>query len=205
VSVFKKYFLWRNADSGWTGTSIGKVGFDGFVSVENGVNIFESRETRVSSWNQLFINNSLFVDYTGLYLGYSITANDQFDYGKFTVMGGPCCQNGGLLLPWNSMAGGGLSVSNCTWVNFQNPCIRYSSSFPSLCLILTSPRMLYPRSLTIHPASHTTASTLTVILEMVKTFSFLESIKFLGLIVTFYQGVRSLRKSRIAPDWRRWL
>jgi hypothetical protein len=171
VSVFKNYFLWRNADSGWTGTTIGKVGFDGFVSVENGVNIFESRETTVSSWNQCFINNSLFVDYTGLYLGYSITANDQFDYGKFTVMGGPCCKDGGLLLPWNGMAGGGLSVSNCTWVNFQNPCIRYSSAFPSLQLL--SPLLSWHDAcfenspLFMHPASHTKSSTLTVILEMV--------------------------------------
>jgi hypothetical protein len=126
VSVFKNYLLWRNANSGWTGTSIGKVKFDGFVAVENGVSIFEGRETNVLSWSEFVIANSLFVDSTGLPLGYSVTAFNEFDYSLTTVMGGPCCQEGGLLLPWNTAPGGGLLITNCTWVNFQNPCIRYS-------------------------------------------------------------------------------
>lgn len=31
---------------------------------------------------------------------------------------------GGLLLPWNMEAGGGFSVHDTTFVNFQNWCIR---------------------------------------------------------------------------------
>jgi hypothetical protein len=125
ASVFRSYFLWRNANSGWTGTVIGRVGFDGFVSAENGVNIFESRATKVPTWDECYIKNSLFIDYTGFHLGYSLTAYDEFDYGHFTVMGGPCCDGGGVLLPWNEMVGGGMLISNCTWVNFKNPCLRY--------------------------------------------------------------------------------
>ena len=124
ASVFKNYFLWRNANSGWTGTVIGKVGFDGFVAAENGMNIFESRATTLSSWDECFIKNSLFIDHTGFHLGYSLTANDMFDFNLSTVMGGPCCEQGGILLPWNDVAGGGMLIANCTWVNFKNPCIR---------------------------------------------------------------------------------
>ncbi len=124
ASVFQSYFLWRNANSGWTGTVIGKVGFEGFVSAENGVNVFESRATRVSAWSDCYIKNSLFIDFTGFHLGTSFTAYDEFSYADNKEMGGPCCATGAVLLPWNEIAGGGMLISNCTWVNFQNPCIR---------------------------------------------------------------------------------
>jgi hypothetical protein len=121
ASVFKSYFLWRNGHSGWTGTEIGKVGFDGFVSAENGVSIFESRATVLSSWKECYIKNSLFIDFTGFHM--------QRDLGDITVLDGPCCEQGGILLPWNNIAGGGMLISNCTWVNFKNPCLRYTRPF----------------------------------------------------------------------------
>ena len=30
----------------------------------------------------------------------------------------------GILLPWNEAAGGGMAISNVTFVNFKNACIR---------------------------------------------------------------------------------
>ena len=120
-SVFSNYVLWRNADVAWTGTVIGSVGFDGFVAVENGAYVFEGRSTTLTSWQDCFIRGGLFIDYTGFILGSS------FGFFGETIetvqsMGGP--MEGGLLLPWNDDAGGGLFVANCTFVNFMNACIR---------------------------------------------------------------------------------
>ena len=147
ASVFKNYFLWRNANSGWTGTILGKVGFDGFVSAENGMNIFEGRATTISSWDECFIKNSLFIDQTGFHLGYSLTANHEFVYNYATVMGGPCCEDGGILLPMNEVAGGGMRIANCTWVNFKNPCMRYLLSPLLVIASVPKPHSHSPRAL----------------------------------------------------------
>lgn len=120
-SVFQNYFLWRNSHLGWAATIIGQVSFDNFVVVENGGFVYEGREVAVNSWIDYGISNSLFVDYTGLPLGTSFAAfSDAFDV--FSQMGGP--QEGGLLLPWNRNPDGGYRISNCTFVNFKNPCFR---------------------------------------------------------------------------------
>ncbi len=49
-----------------------------------------------------------------------MAVTDEFD--DVREMGGP--MEGGILLPWNMGPGGGMSIINCTFVNFQNPCIR---------------------------------------------------------------------------------
>ena len=100
---------------------MGKVSFDNFVAVENGGFVYEGRETNVNSWSEYVIRNSLFVDFTGLLLGTSFASFDD-DFERFTRMGGP--QDGGLLMPWNRNAEGGVLVSNCTFVNFKGPCVR---------------------------------------------------------------------------------
>jgi hypothetical protein len=98
-----------------------QVGFDGFISVNNGKSVFEGRATTVGSWTTTFIRGSLIVDYSGLELGRSFAVvTDTF--GAAVEMGGP--QEDGLLLPWNENAGGGLLISNVTFVNFANPCMR---------------------------------------------------------------------------------
>jgi hypothetical protein len=119
-SVIRDLFVWRNGKVGWTGTVIGQIGFDGVVAVQNGQQVAEFRATRVTSWDVCFIRNALFVDYTGLPLAPSFSATeDGFD--DFIEMGGPA---GGILFPWNENAGGGMSVSNVTFVNFHLPCLR---------------------------------------------------------------------------------
>jgi hypothetical protein len=117
-SVIRDLFVWRNGGVGWTGTVIGQIGFDGVVAVQNGHQA-EFRETQVTSWDVCFIRNALFVDYTGLPLARSFSATgDGFD--AFIEMGGP---TGGIAFPWNENAGGGMSVSNVTFVNFHRPCL----------------------------------------------------------------------------------
>jgi hypothetical protein len=89
--------------------------------VQNGQHVFESRATSVSSWDVCYIRNGLFVDYTGLPLARSFAAtSDEFE--DFKEMGGP--MEGGILFPWNDDAGGGMSVSNVTFVNFKHACLR---------------------------------------------------------------------------------
>jgi hypothetical protein len=120
-SVFRNFLLWRNSHVAWTGTVIGRVGFEGFVAVENGGFVFEGRATTLSSWQDCFIRGGVFVDFTGLPLGTSFGGfSDQFDI--IEQMGGP--QEGGILLPWNENAGGGMLVDDCVFVNFANACIR---------------------------------------------------------------------------------
>jgi hypothetical protein len=71
-SVFRNTFVWRNAKIGWTATVIGRVGFDGIVAVQNGGHVFESRAvTSIDNWDQAYIKNGFFVDYTGLPLSES--------------------------------------------------------------------------------------------------------------------------------------
>ena len=101
-----------------------QVGFDGFVCVNNGQSVFEGRATTVSSWKSAFISGALLVDYPDLPLGRSFAiVSDSF--GDAMEMGGP--QSEGLLLPWNENAGGGLVITNVTFVNFLMPCIRFFS------------------------------------------------------------------------------
>ncbi len=120
-SVFRNFLLWRNAHVAWTGTVIGRVGFEGFVAVENGGFVFEGRSTTLSSWRDCFIRGGVFVDYTGLPLGASFGSfSDQYDV--FEKMGG--AQEGGILLPWNENAGGGILIADCVFINFANACIR---------------------------------------------------------------------------------
>jgi hypothetical protein len=73
-SVFRDLFTWRNAKVGFTATVIAKVAFEGVVAVQNGVHVFESRETGDMAWNTAYIRDGLFVDYTGLPLGTSYGA-----------------------------------------------------------------------------------------------------------------------------------
>ena len=120
-SVIRDLFVWRNGKVGWTATVIGQIGFDGVVAVQNGQHVFESRALSVKSWDVSFIRNSLFVDYTGLPLARSFAATeDGFD--GFEEMGGS--MKGGILFPWNNLAGGGMTVSNVTFVNFKHACLR---------------------------------------------------------------------------------
>ncbi len=99
------------------------------MCVNNGESVFEGRATTVSSWKSTFINGALLVDYPGLPLGRSFAIiSDTF--GDAIEMGGP--QADGLLLPWNEDAGGGLVITNVTFVNFFMPCLR--------CVLLASPR-----------------------------------------------------------------
>eukprot|EP00961_Rhodomonas_salina_P299141 3938684-Rhodomonas_salina.2 len=93
------------------------------VSVQNGFHVFESRSTNLDSWDECYISNSLFVDVVvpALPMGKSFAAfSDTF--GAFEEVGGP--MEGGILLPWNADAGGGMSVINSTFVNFEGACIR---------------------------------------------------------------------------------
>lgn len=123
ASVFKNTFVWRNGKVGWTATVIGRVAFDNMVSVQNGFHVFESRSTNLDSWDECYISNSLFVDVVvpALPMGKSFAAfSDTF--GAFEEVGGP--MEGGILLPWNADAGGGMSVINSTFVNFEGACIR---------------------------------------------------------------------------------
>jgi hypothetical protein len=100
---------------------VSRVSFNSFVAVENGGFVFEGREANTTSWSEYMIRNSLFVDYTGLLLGKSFASfSDKSE--TFTQMGGP--QEGGLLMPWNQNAEGGVLVANCTFVNFKGACIR---------------------------------------------------------------------------------
>ncbi len=107
---------------GWAVTVIGKVGFEEFVVSESGSFTFQGRSTTLTSWTESFIRNSLFVDYTGLPLGRSFLAISDTPE-QFSMAEG--IQEGGILLPWNEAAGGGLLITNCTFVNFKNGCIRY--------------------------------------------------------------------------------
>lgn len=120
-SVIKDLFTWRNGKAGFTATVIGRIGFDGVISAQQGDVVFESRETQVDRWDVAYIRNGLFIDYTGLPLAksYAMTS-DEFD--DLHEMGGP--QGGGLLFPWNTNALGGFSVANITFVNFKNACLR---------------------------------------------------------------------------------
>jgi len=101
---------------------IGQIGFDGVIAVQNGAHVFEGRATDVSSWNLCFIRNALFVDYTGLPLAHSYAAVKD-DFEAFTEMSGNSMK-GGILFPWNEQAGGGMTVSNATFVNFKHACLR---------------------------------------------------------------------------------
>ena len=120
-SVIYDLFVWRNGKVGFTATNIGEIGFDGVVAVQNGLHVFEARQTDSSSWDVTFLRNCLFVDYTGLPLGKSYAAFDDI-FDSFGEMGGP--MKGGILLPWNNLAGGGMKVSNVTFVNFAHACLR---------------------------------------------------------------------------------
>lgn len=109
---------------GWAVTVIGKVGFEDFVVSESGSFTFQGRSTSLTSWTESFIRDSLFIDYTGLPLGRSVLATSD-NLELFSEAKG--IQEGGILLPWNEVAGGGLLITNCTFVNFKNGCIRYKS------------------------------------------------------------------------------
>jgi hypothetical protein len=121
-SVIRDMFVWRNGQVGWTATVIGQIGFDGFIAVQNGLHVFESRSVDVTSWDVSFIRNSLFVDYTGLPLAPSVVEVTISADSENVEMGGP--MEGGLLLPWNVNPGGGMQISNVTFVNFKNACVR---------------------------------------------------------------------------------
>ena len=121
-SVFRNTYLWRNAKVGFTATVIGRVGFDGVVAVQNGHHVFESRSTsEIDDWDQAYIKNGFFVDYTGLPLAASFGEFGD-NFGESEAMGGPMI--GGILLPWNEKEGTGFSVHNTTFVNFVGGCIR---------------------------------------------------------------------------------
>ena len=123
ASVFSNMFVWRNGKVGWTATVIGRVAFDNMIAVQNGLHVFESRSTNLDNWDECYISNSLFVDVVDppLALGESYAAfSDEFE--DFRLVGGP--MEGGILLPWNEVAGGGLVVENVTFVNFHGGCIR---------------------------------------------------------------------------------
>jgi len=122
-SVIRDLFVWRNGKVGWTGTAIGQIGFDGIVAVQNGKQVAEFRQTHVTSWDVCFVRNALFVDYTGLPLARSFSAEEDAmgETGRFEEMGGPA---GGILFPWNVNAGGGMTISNVTFVNYRLPCLR---------------------------------------------------------------------------------
>jgi hypothetical protein len=122
ASVFKNFFLWQNADMGWAVTVIGRVSFEEFIVTESSRFIFQGRSTTLTSWTEGFTRNSLFVDYTGLPLGTSFIATSDTPDDFSETKG---IQEGVMLLPWNEVAGGGLLITNCTFVNFKNGCIRY--------------------------------------------------------------------------------
>jgi hypothetical protein len=125
-SVIRDLFVWRNGKTGWTATVVGQIGFDGVVSIQNGVNLFEAREIQVNTWDVCYIRNALFVDYTGLPLADSYAMiQDEFDEDieVLVKMGGPMKQ--GLLFGWTAPEfSGGMTVSNATFVNFVHACMR---------------------------------------------------------------------------------
>lgn len=92
------------------------------LGAKQGHHVFESRATIVDSWDACYVTNGLFVDDPGnLPLNPSYAAfTDSF--GDFEEMGGAMLA--GILLPWNEDEDGGMVISNCTFVNFVNPCIR---------------------------------------------------------------------------------
>lgn len=105
---------------GWTATKVGKLGFDGVVSVQNGESHMEARSTETHQWDENFISNALFVDYIDLPLTQSYSATHD-SFGSVDVLGGP--MTGGLLLPWNELPGG-MTISNVTFVNHLEPVLR---------------------------------------------------------------------------------
>ena len=120
ASVIKDLFVWRNGMVGWTATKVGKLGFDGVVSVQHGETHFEGRSTETQRWDENFIRNALFVDYIDLPLTQSYSATHD-SFTSVDVLGGP--MKGGLLLPWNELAGG-MTISNVTFVNHFEPVLR---------------------------------------------------------------------------------
>ncbi len=131
-SVFTNTFVWRNGAVGWTATAIGRVAFKGMIAVQNGHHVFESRQTRVSSWDDCYVSDSLFADYVDppLPLDKSFSATTD-SFHEFEEMGGPMLL--GILLPWNDNAGGGMSIRNCT------VCGPYSHFPPPDFLAIFSP------------------------------------------------------------------
>ncbi|KAJ1475672.1 hypothetical protein T484DRAFT_1827474 [Baffinella frigidus] len=121
ASVFQDTFVWRNGKAGFTATVVGKVGFDGMIAVQNGHVVFEGRENYVESWDENYIRNALFVDWVPLPLAESFGIFED-NFQAVEALGGPMEE--GILLPWNNQPGGGMSISNVTFVNFKNACIR---------------------------------------------------------------------------------
>ena len=137
-SVIQDLFVWRNGKSGWTATSVGQVGFDGVISVQNVEHVFEARATFTDSrwseqsWDLNFIMNGLFVDVPISDDGIKLALGDSwvmaphgehsFQTKKLIRESGPP-QTLGMALPWNDAAGRGLTISNCTFVNFVNGCL----------------------------------------------------------------------------------
>ena len=92
----------------------------GVVSAQNGETHFEGRSTETTRWDENFIRNALLIDWIDLPLAASFAAaHDSFL--AVDILGGP--MKGGLLLPWNEMAGG-MTLSNITFVNHHLPVLR---------------------------------------------------------------------------------
>ena len=88
--------------------------------MQHGETHFEGRSTETERWDENFLRNALLIDSLDLPLAESFAAaHDSFQ--AVDVLGGP--MKGGLLLPWNELAGG-MTISNVTFVNHLNPVLR---------------------------------------------------------------------------------
>ena len=120
ASIVHDLFVWRNGMVGWTATKVGRLGLDGVVSVQHGETHFEGRSTETTRWDENFLRNALLIDTLHLPLTQSYAAaHDSFQ--ALDVLGGP--MKGGLLLPWNELAGG-MTLTNVTFVNHWNFVLR---------------------------------------------------------------------------------
>ena len=87
----------------------------GVVSVQHGQTHFEGRSTETERWDENFLRNALLIDDIDLPLTQSYSATHD-SFTAVDILGGP--MKGGLLLPWNELAGG-MTISNVTFVNHK--------------------------------------------------------------------------------------
>lgn len=131
---FRDQLTWRNGKSGFVSTVIGKIAFEGFVSLEEQKATWEARVHTPGSWTDSYMRNCLFVANTGHALtpnmaGYS-GLNLDLEYHEYKGK-----NELGLFLPWNgadtansrgevTWENGGFVFSNITFINFTDtPCM----------------------------------------------------------------------------------